>query len=114
MPISEFTRKLIEQKLSQYCTGKNPVHASHEVRLIFKIRGNGVTLYESRRAFRNPSTWVNISIAQFRYDNETNQWTLYYADRNSRWHPYTVTEPNANFDDLLNEVDRDPTKIFWG
>jgi hypothetical protein len=40
-------------------------------------------------------------------------WTLYYADRNSKWHRYDI-EPSADFDDLLREVDEDPTAIFWG
>lgn len=41
-------------------------------------------------------------------------WTLYYADRNSKWHLYYEIEPSADFDDLLREVDEDPTGIFWG
>ncbi|MGH3095825.1 MAG: DUF3024 domain-containing protein [Streptosporangiales bacterium] len=30
------------------------------------------------------------------------------------FHKYDLTKPSARIDDLLAEVDRDPTGIFWG
>ena len=42
------------------------------------------------------------------------QWTLYWADRNSRWHRYDDLEPTTNLDDVLTEINEDPTCIFWG
>jgi fructose-1,6-bisphosphatase/sedoheptulose 1,7-bisphosphatase-like protein len=37
----------------------------------------------------------------------------YYADRNGRWHRYDRVAPGA-IDELLGEIDNDPTGIFWG
>jgi hypothetical protein len=39
---------------------------------------------------------------------------LYWRDRNLRFHIYDLLEPSNRVDDLLNEIDRDPTCIFWG
>jgi hypothetical protein len=36
------------------------------------------------------------------------------ADRNSRWHRYDMAEPTEQLDELLTEIDQDPTGIFWG
>jgi len=36
------------------------------------------------------------------------------ADRNSKWHVYDEIEPATDFESLLQEVDDDPTGIFWG
>ena len=60
------------------------------------------------------STWVGIPIAQFRFNPKNSKWTLYCADRNSRWHEYNDLDPDQEFETLLREVDADPTGIFWG
>jgi hypothetical protein len=48
-----------------------------------------------------------------RFDPETNLWSLYWADRNSRWHRYDDLDPGP-VDELLREIAEDPTCIFWG
>jgi len=73
-----------------------------------------VTLFEQRPAFEKPETWVESSIAQFRFNPLTREWTLHWADKNSRWHPYDKVGPTMNFEVLLTEVDKDPAGIFWG
>lgn len=41
-------------------------------------------------------------------------WTLYWRDRNLRLHVYDLLTPSDRIDDVLAEIDRDPTCIFWG
>ena len=41
-------------------------------------------------------------------------WTLYWRDRNLRFRRYGLIHPSANVSELIDEVDRDPTSIFWG
>jgi hypothetical protein len=41
-------------------------------------------------------------------------WTLYWPDRNSRFHEYDLARPTADVVALLSEINRDPTSIFWG
>ena len=31
-----------------------------------------------------------------------------------RFHEYDLVPPTSNVDELLTELDRDPTHIFWG
>lgn len=114
MPLSEFTKRLIETKITEYCEQKIPLTARDKVKLIFKIIGNKVTLIETRPYYMNPSIWTETPIAQFRFDNETKKWTLYCMDRNSRWHLYDLIKPSADFDDMLKALDNDKTGIFWG
>jgi hypothetical protein len=114
MPLPEFTKKLIDVKLSKYCLNRIPEHARHNVRLIFNINENMVTLILARPYFRNPSKWAERSVAQIRFDNDINTWQLYFIDRNNNWRPYDLIQPSTDFDDLLKELDRDPTGVFWG
>jgi hypothetical protein len=34
------------------------------------------------------------------FDDATKLWSLYWSDRNGRWHPYEDVEPSANVGDL--------------
>jgi hypothetical protein len=114
MALPELTKKQIEKTLDAYCRAKVPAGLHDRVRVGFKFRGNSATSFEERPAFGSPETWVEIVVAQFRFNLQKKEWTLYCADRNSRWHPYSEAEPSRNFEDLLKEVDEDPTGIFWG
>jgi hypothetical protein len=41
-------------------------------------------------------------------------WSLYWPDRNDRFHLYDDVEPTPRISRLLDEVAADPTGIFWG
>lgn len=114
MALAELTKRLVVKQVSEYCEGRVPAHARHQVRMSYEVRGNSVTLLELRRAFADPSQWIEIKIAQLRYDPDVQQWSLFWSDRNERWHRYEHLRPQKNLDALLNEIDRDPACIFWG
>ena len=63
---------------------------------------------------RDPKTWIKHNVAQFRYNLEKNEWTLYWRDRNQKWHLYADLLPTKKFDELLEELENDPTGIFRG
>lgn len=113
-PLPEFVERQVRTKIGAYCEGRVPADAQHQVRMSYDIRGSAVTLVEQRPAFQDPSQWVDLPIAQLRYDPDVQQWTLYCADRNGRWHCYEPLDPQKNLEALLREIDEDPTHIFWG
>jgi hypothetical protein len=80
----------------------------------YKIRGSNVTIFESMPHLLYKNKWVDISVGQMRFDSKSNDWTLYYQDSSDRWHIYDEIEPSKNLQDLLDEIDEDPTGIFWG
>lgn len=114
MPLPEFTKKLIETRLAEYCDQKIPEHARDKVRFIYKITGNKATLIETRPFYCDPLIWTETPIAQVRFDLKAKKWSLYAMDRNARWHLYDRIKPSADFEKILKELDRDPTGIFWG
>ena len=57
---------------------------------------------------------VNCDIARLRYTKAAKCWSLYWRDRNLRFHQYDQLPASPHIVDLLQEVDRDPTAIFWG
>jgi len=114
MSISEFTNRLVETRLTEYCERRIPIEIRNQVNLTFKIMRDKVTLIETGPYFREPSIWTENPVAQIRFDDQTKKWTLYCMDRNSRWHLYDLIKPSADFDDMLKALDNDKTGIFWG
>jgi hypothetical protein len=49
-----------------------------------------------------------------RYTKSRNRWSLYWRDRNLKYHECDLADTRSNVRDLLDEIDRDPTSIFWG
>ena len=80
------------------------------------MRGKRVTIFECRPPWHADlgTDWTRQPVAQLRYDPADHYWSLYCADRNSRWHDYDMIQPTPQLDELLTEIDDDPTGIFWG
>jgi hypothetical protein len=109
-------RTRAELLLRAYCDRRVPEHARHQVRLEYELRGPAATIVERRvpwRPVRPDEPWTRSPVARFRFDPDHRRWSLEWRDRNGRWHPYDI-EPAADLGDLLAELDRDPTGIFWG
>lgn len=101
-------------RIRAYCDQKVPARYRAEARVEMAVRGTSVTIFDCRPPWHPSLTeWSRVPIAQLRYDRGTGQWTLYWADRNSRWHLYDDIEPGSVVE-LLAEVERDPVAIFWG
>jgi len=115
VPLPMFTKKLADQKIKKFCDNRVSPHVRNKLRLAHKFRGNSVTIYEERAPWREDmKEWTSLSVAQIRYNGKTGKWSLYCADRNSKWHEYYGLEPTQDLDIILNEIDKDPTGIFWG
>lgn len=110
-----------EAALQEFCDRRVPESVRDKVRLEVVFRGDGATIFERRPPYVSSfipaaenNEWTRRSIAQFRYDADTRHWTLYCADRNSHWYEYDDLDPSQRLEDLIADVDADPTGIFWG
>jgi hypothetical protein len=101
-------------RLEQWCQQRVPERARHQVRVEVKRRGRTLTIVERRPPWPSgEGQWTSMPIAQFRLD-DAGTWTLWWADRNNRWHEYDDAQRGMGFEALLREVDEDPTAVFWG
>ncbi len=115
MPFPDFIKALAEKKVGEFCEKRVPLHVRHKVNLSYKVRGDSITIIENRPPWRKELTeWTHSKIAQFRYNGKKNTWTLYCADRNSKWRAYKVLPPVGDMDKVFEAIDRDSTGIFWG
>lgn len=102
--------------IRSFCEQRVPPHALDQVRVEANVEGNAVTIAERRPAWHKDAgtEWTTMPIARLRYVHTHQHWTLFWRDRNERWHRYDRVAPTADVTALLNEVQRDPTAIFWG
>jgi len=100
--------------IRRFCASRVPAELHHQARVEATSRGNSVTIFDCRPPWHADLTdWSRSPVAQLRYDADGHLWSLYWADRNSRWHRYEDLEPGT-VDRLLEEIEDDPTCIFWG
>lgn len=113
MPIASIHKQLIEKIMQNYCNTKIPSELKESIKLSYEIRGNYITLIESRSFWKDSSKWTDMKIAQIRFKNENKTFNLYSIDRNDKWHLYDFIESSSQLNDILAEIDKDPTSIFF-
>ena len=93
-----------------------PEHARDQIRLEVDVTDRTITILECRPPWRPEygPDWSRFPIARLRYTKSRNRWSLYRRDSNLEFHEYDLADPSPDVQDLLDEIDRDPTNIFWG
>lgn len=92
-----------------------PTHAAAQLRYRFESYRNAITVLECRAVVpTDPDQgWFEVCVARLRF-TRSRGWELYYADRNSDFHLYELVGPADDVTTLLDEIDDDPTGIFFG
>ena len=105
--------------LRECCDGAEtgcPSVVRDEVRVEVDVAARHLTIVECRPPWRADvgAEWTRFPIARLRYVKTSGVWSLFWRDRNLRFHAYDLAAPTASIEELLAELDRDPTAIFWG
>lgn len=93
----------------------SPADTRHQVRIECEIDARCLTIVERRAPFgpeRTGPEWIRYPLARLRYTEARGIWTLYWRDRNQRFHAHHEVAPTGNVAELLTEIDRRP--IFSG
>ncbi|RKN72370.1 DUF3024 domain-containing protein [Paenibacillus ginsengarvi] len=108
--LDPFTKKRVEKIMSEYVEQKVPKQVRDQVKLNYKFRGDHVTLFQERPAFKSDQ-WVQLEVAQFRM--EQNRWSVHWKDSKGKWHFVEDIVPDENFEKQLKIVDEDQRGLFW-
>jgi len=103
-------------RVRRWCQQRVPEHVRSQVKVECDVTPLHLTIVECRPPWRQDMSaeWTRFPIARLRYTKATRQWSLYWRDRHLRFHLYDRITSSARIDDLLREIDCDPTAIFWG
>ncbi|MCD5353204.1 DUF3024 domain-containing protein [Kineosporia mesophila] len=103
-------------RIQEWCSARVPEHARDQVRVEADIAERHVTIVECRPPWRPEAgpEWTRLPVARLRYTKSTKKWSLYWRDRNLKFHIYDRLPADTDVDVLLTEINQDPTAIFWG
>ena len=104
------------QRVRRWCAARVPEHLHDELRVEVDAAPRHLTIVETRPPWREdfgPES-TRFPIARLRYTKTTGLWGIYWRDRNLKFHRYDRAEPSTRVAELLEEIERDPTAIFWG
>lgn len=93
-----------------------PERVSDQVRYELDVDARSVTILECRppcEADYGPE-WTRFPIARLRYTAARKEWSIYWRDRNLKFRRYDLFESTSSIQAALDEIDGDPTCIFWG
>ena len=91
-------------RVQRWCADQVPGHTRGEIRI------------ECRPPWREDfgPDWTRFPIARLHYTKTTGPWTLYWRDRNLKYHRYHPLDPSPQVQDLLDYLDERADPIFWG
>jgi Protein of unknown function (DUF3024) len=102
------------EKVRRFARERVPERLKGEVRLEVTTRGKNLSIFECRPLWRGASgDWTKTPIAQIRYEGD-GCWTLYFGDRYGKWTMYFDLDASQPIDAIINEIETDPTSVFWG
>jgi len=103
-------------RVQRWCCARVPERVRDEVRVEADVADRHLTIVECRPPWRTDfgPEWTRFPIVQLRYTKATQLWSLYWRDRNLKFHEYDRVPASASVEELLAEVERDPTAVFWG
>lgn len=107
--------ELDANRVRTWAHDQTPPEFRDQLRVEVDETPRGLTILECRPLWDVPgSEWMRVPIARLTYSKQASEWTLYYADSNDKFHRYWDFESSPRVADLLDEIDADPTCIFWG
>ena len=106
-------------RIEKYCKdASSPEHADI-ARIECEVRAGTVTIVEATRMSpERGGDWLRVPAARLRFNAAAGAWTLYCFDHDSRAVRYDLWDPDfvqpGTVEGILDEIEADPTDIFWG
>ena len=103
-------------RVRRWCEAQVPAEHRDQMRVGCEVTPRHLTIVELRPPWQEPNDgeWMRVIVARLYFRRAEGVWKLYWSDRNERMHAYDLCAPSAHVENLLREIDDDPTGIFWG
>ncbi|MGP9489201.1 DUF3024 domain-containing protein [Glutamicibacter sp. 287] len=97
-----------------WCAQQIPESVHDRLQLVCEEAPHHVTILESRPPWDGRGDWIRSPIARLRYVSSTGLWSLYWRDRNLKFHKYEMLGPTAAVQEILDFLSGSQDPIFFG
>ena len=102
------------RRIQTWCRRRVPEHLWPQVKVEADVDPRHVTIVEVRPPWDGVGEPTRSPIARLRYTVATGLWSIYWCDRNLRFHEYDRKRPSKNVQSLLDHIAESGDPIFWG
>ncbi|MFK0573923.1 DUF3024 domain-containing protein [Endozoicomonas sp.] len=115
MAFSEIEIKRIEKAIDGFMAKRRPpAHIRNEVDFDHRINGQSIELFEVRAYYQDPEQKVEIPFAKVTYVKTQKLWKLFWHKSDMKWHSYEPLPTAKELEELLDAVDEDEYRYFFG
>jgi hypothetical protein len=102
-------------RIREWCASHVTGQAAKEVRVVGTVDGRHVVIAEERPPWQGAdgAPWESCPLARLTYVTASRSWKLEVSAEGDRFRKYPPM-PSGALEDLLAEIDADPTFVFWG
>ncbi|MCT1443270.1 DUF3024 domain-containing protein [Corynebacterium glucuronolyticum] len=99
-------------RIKRWCDAKIPEHLWDQLKIEVDVASHHATIVEVRPSWRGEGGADSLPVARLRYTQSTGPWSLYWRDRNLKFHQYDF-EPTPRVQDLLDYISTSQDPIFF-
>jgi hypothetical protein len=111
--LSDAQQARVRSLLEPLCTPHADPKVRAKLQYGYRFEGPAVVFFERRPHFET-GEWAEEDIAKFRYTKRTGLWSLSCQFRDLKWRAYEPLPFSDDLAELVEELERDPTCIFFG
>ena len=114
MSFNDIELQRIKKIVGRFCEQKIPDHLRSQIKVYYEVRGYDVKIIETRPHYIKSNEWTETPIARLKYDPDTFGWELYWMGASGKWERYSEIIPTNHLQSLIEEIETDPHRVFWG
>ncbi|WP_168916542.1 DUF3024 domain-containing protein [Microcella flavibacter] len=101
-------------RIQLWCRGIWPEHLWDQAKVEADVSARHVDIVEVRPPWNGIGEHTRFPIARLRYTASTGLWSIYWRDRNLKFHEYRRKRPTKNVQALLDHIGSHDDPIFFG
>lgn len=115
MALSELELQRCEQALIQFMARRRPPpEIRDQLDIQYRISGHSVEIFEIRSFWQDHAKRVKSPVAKATFVRTKKHWRIFWMRQDLKWHSYQPSPEAATLESVLDIVDRDEFRCFFG